>query len=310
MQDVNQNREHFVGGSDIPIIMGLSPYKTRWQLLKEKAGIEVSEFSGNRYTEYGNMMEPKIRGYINEISFGHFGHYCEDVKITGFLRGHVDGFDGYSILEVKTTSRKIKDVKKDCPDWLVQILFYMKLYGVDVGFLAIYQRPESFTLDFYENKLALHEICIDDHHGLLDKIYKEIESFWSDLQKLKENPFLTENDLQPHEVQVIGDKVVQLEQQLASFKALEAEYKDMKQELYNVMTKHDIKSWELPSGARITRVLPTESQEVEEIDYKTYYNDTLTDVANAWGVTTKKVDEKYTELKTKKGRAGYVKITM
>ena len=40
MQDVTKDRDKYVGGSDVPIIMGLSPFKTRFELAQEKAGIE------------------------------------------------------------------------------------------------------------------------------------------------------------------------------------------------------------------------------------------------------------------------------
>ena len=66
MQDsVKQDRDKYIGGSDIPIIMRLSPYKSRYDLLLEKAGYKEDTFEGNIYTEYGNTMEPKIREYIN-----------------------------------------------------------------------------------------------------------------------------------------------------------------------------------------------------------------------------------------------------
>ena len=42
--DVAEGRDKYIGGSDIPVIMGLSPFKTRWQLLLEKAGLEESSF--------------------------------------------------------------------------------------------------------------------------------------------------------------------------------------------------------------------------------------------------------------------------
>ena len=31
--DVSEDRDKYIGGSDIPVILGLSPFKTRWQLL-------------------------------------------------------------------------------------------------------------------------------------------------------------------------------------------------------------------------------------------------------------------------------------
>ena len=65
-ETVKQDRERYIGGSDIPIIMNLSPFKSRFDLLLEKAGYKKDEFSGNIYTEYGNAMESVIRDFINK----------------------------------------------------------------------------------------------------------------------------------------------------------------------------------------------------------------------------------------------------
>ena len=66
-ESVKQDREKFIGGSDIPIIMELSPFKSRFDLLLEKAGYKKNDFDGNVFTEYGNKMESKIRDHINLI---------------------------------------------------------------------------------------------------------------------------------------------------------------------------------------------------------------------------------------------------
>ena len=62
---VKEDRDKFIGGSDIPIIMNLSHFKTRWELLQQKAGLIEDDFKGNDYTDYGNIMEGYIRDYIN-----------------------------------------------------------------------------------------------------------------------------------------------------------------------------------------------------------------------------------------------------
>ena len=64
-ESVKQDREKYIGGSDIPVIMNISPYKSRFDLLLEKAGYKTDMFEGNIYTEYGNQLEPAIRDYIN-----------------------------------------------------------------------------------------------------------------------------------------------------------------------------------------------------------------------------------------------------
>ena len=67
-KSVNEDRDKYIGGSDIPIIMGISPFKTRFDLLLEKAGLKENDFTGNEYTEYGNVMESKIRDYVNKLT--------------------------------------------------------------------------------------------------------------------------------------------------------------------------------------------------------------------------------------------------
>ena len=68
MQDVTKDRSKYIGGSDIPAIMGISHFKTRFDLLLEKAQLQENQFDGNSYTEYGNELEPKIRDYCASSS--------------------------------------------------------------------------------------------------------------------------------------------------------------------------------------------------------------------------------------------------
>ena len=51
------DRIHRLGGSEIPSVMGISPFKTRWQLLQEKAGIIEPEVVDNKFVDYGMEME-------------------------------------------------------------------------------------------------------------------------------------------------------------------------------------------------------------------------------------------------------------
>ena len=94
-KSVEEDRNLYLGGSDVPIIMGLSPFKTYYQLLKEKVGIEQPEKVENPYIDYGNVMEGKIRDYINSLTSSQF---VEDKLIKGDIRCHVDGYDGKQII--------------------------------------------------------------------------------------------------------------------------------------------------------------------------------------------------------------------
>ena len=99
--DVSEDRSKYIGGSDIAVIMGISTFKRRWDLLLEKAGLKEDNFPGNLFTEYGHIMEPKIRDYINQSEEVAF---VPSRVVNGDIRCHTDGFNGECVLEVKTTS--------------------------------------------------------------------------------------------------------------------------------------------------------------------------------------------------------------
>ena len=117
MQDVKVDRNKYIGGSDIPAILGISPFRRRFDLLLIKADLLQNEFDGNEYTEYGNILEPQIRDYINAT---YNVNFREDKLINGDVRCHVDGYDGISILEIKTTSQ----VHDDVNDYKVYLILY------------------------------------------------------------------------------------------------------------------------------------------------------------------------------------------
>lgn len=195
MQDVRIDRNKYIGGSDIPTIMNISPFKKRFDLLLEKADLLENEFEGNVYTEYGNILEPKIREYINKLKNTN---YIEYKKIDGNIRCHLDGFNNESVLEIKTTSqirKKVSSYKK----YLVQLLFYMQEVKVDKGLLAVYERPKDFCEEFHEERLQVFDIDIKDYEELLKDINAAVKKFIEDLEKVKENPFIEEWELEEME---------------------------------------------------------------------------------------------------------------
>ena len=299
MQDVRIDRNLYIGGSDIPIIMGISPFKKRFDLLLEKAGLKENEFSGNEYTEYGNILEPKIREFINLKEKKPF---VEDKKIVGDIRCHVDGFNNKdTILEIKTTSQVHKSVD-EYKVYLCQLLFYMSVYEAKKGKLAVYERPKDFNEEFDEKRLTTYDINFKYYKELVEDILQAVDQFRKDLIKVKENPFITEEELQPKEVIELSNKVVELESKLLAFKELEKQYNNFKNELFNAMEEHNIKSWVTNNGTRITRIATTEDK-VEKIQE---FN------ADKFKEENEELFNKYVEEKeiTKKGKKGFVKITL
>lgn len=298
--DVTQNRNDFIGGSDIPIIMGISPFKSRWTLLQEKAGLVESTFHGNKYTEYGNIIEPQIRAYINRSRKKKFE---PNRVINGDIRCHTDGFNGECVLEIKSTSNTHEEVS-EYKIYLVQLIKYMEENHVKKGKLAVYERPEDFNPDFDPNRLSVFDISLKDYTELLSEVNEAIDQFRTDLAKLKENPLLTEQDFLPASdlMVTLSNKVIAFENQLSAMKTLEKMLKDAKKALFDEMVKHDVKSWETPSGTKITRVdgVPSTVEVVTEFDLEAFKEENPA------------LHDMYLRDVTKKnpGRSGYVKLTV
>lgn len=297
--DVTLDRDIYIGGSDIAVIMGLSSFKTRWTLLQEKAGLIEVAFHGNRYTLYGQKIEPQIRDYINRNRKKKFE---PNRVIDGDVRCHTDGFNGDCVLEIKSTSHIFPTVD-EYKVYLVQLVKYMEENKVKKGKLAVYHRPEDFDLLFEPERLQVFDIVLRDYTGLLAEINEEIDRFRFDLARLRENPLLTEQDFIGSNALVeLSNKVIAFENQLAAIKVIEQQLKDAKAALFDEMTKHDVKSWETPNGTKITRVdaVPGSVKLVTEFDTAAFKEENPA------------MYEMYLHEVEKKtaGRSGYIKITL
>ena len=296
-ESVKQDRYLYIGGSDIPCVMGISPFKKRFDLLLEKAQLKDNDFDGNEYTEYGNLMEEKIRDYLNSKEKKLF---LEDKVIKGDLRYHSDGFNGKTVLEIKTTS-KLHDNVNDYKVYLVQLLFGMQMHSVKKGKLAVYARPNDFNEEFNPDLLKTYDIDIKDYKDLLEDINQAIDQFRIDLLKIKENPFLTEEDLQPKEIIELSNKVIELEDKISSYKKLEEQYKEFKAKLFKAMQDHQIRKWTTNNNVQITRVDGSTDSIIKEEKFN----------EDKFKSENETLYKKYLEeVETiKKGRSGYLKIT-
>lgn len=307
MQDsVKQNRERYIGGSDIPVILGVSPYKTRFRLLLEKAQIEEDTFEGNEYTFFGNVMESKIRDYINSLDTVKEpyveGKYVEEDDNIG-IRCHTDGENKDSILEIKTTSEdNIHDRIEDYKVFFPQLLFYMMKRHKKNGHLAVYERPADMSEEFDPNRLHLYYCYLDDFKDEQFVISKEVMRFRQDLKKVKANPFISEEELLPDDLVTASNQIILMENQLAELKSLEAAIKSRKAELKELMVKYNVKTWQTPNGTKITLVPDGEDrEETEEYFDMEEFKEKHPKMFKTFNKTHKII---------KKGKTGFVRITL
>ena len=238
--NVTIDRHKYVGGSDLPTILGLNMKydKKPYDLALEKAGIIPNTFKGNEFTKYGQLMEPVIRDYINAL---YNVKYVEDTIVDedrGY-RGNTDGIDRNAdipILEVKTFGEEL-----DVDYYTPQCQFYMETFNQDACLLVGYKRPKDFymgvdydlesdnsyfNLEFDENNIVTHTIYRDSK--VWSKIERRIIAFKKGVEYLKEHKEnYTEDEFNKifygDDLLVATNKLTELESKLNTMQELETE---------------------------------------------------------------------------------------
>lgn len=308
--NIELNRDKYIGGSDYPTVLGINPYKKKEELAGEKAGIIENTFSGNVYTRYGQFAEPIIRNYLNETYNVNFQEdtFFEKVEDSLELRGNVDGYDKKlnTILEIKTTSKFNFDL------YQAQLNFYQRFIPNSKGLIIALERtPEMLAL--FENEeleklkdLILEQLSENNFKFLeLNKLKKkEKESIikncveFTDLINAVSLAGTIELNTLPQEY---TEYALDISREFLEFKKIEEQLKQKREQLFELMTDYNVKSIS-NDYATITRVDPKQDKE-----YKNYILNSeipphqLTDLIN------KKII--IVENKTRKGAKGFVKIT-
>lgn len=307
-ESVTQNRNKYLGGSDLPALFNVSPFKDCFTLAREKAGVIPAAFKGNEYTRYGQLLEPQIRDYINSIYELKFKENTNINEELG-LRSNCDGLDKEAglLLEIKTNAGD-KTTYEDVYDYILQMQMYMFQFNVEKGYLVQYKRPENFwsglnyetqyTDDYFNQnfdpeRISVMEIKRDDK--LIQQILSKAEKFWIDVERLKQNPEMNEQEF------YFGDNLVEyndtinklsvLEKELNRLSEMEKEAKTQREILYGLMEKVGVKTI-VTDALMITKVNPTITKTIDSKKLK----EEMPEIA-----------EQYTKISNKKG---YVKITV
>ena len=178
-------RVNYLGGSDIPAVLGMSRFKTALQVWGEKTGAIIPEdISDKLQVRLGNKLEAVVAEIFEEET-GKKLHRVNDVIIHqnyNFLRAHIDRrvVGEKSIVEIKTTSPwRIKEFEGyELPaDYILQTVFYMALSGADIGYVAVLLGNQSFKIK------TIHK----DRKLEADIISKSV-SFWKNYVEPKVMP--------------------------------------------------------------------------------------------------------------------------
>lgn len=99
-----EERRKGCGGSDVAAILGISPWKSAFQVYQEKRR-EVEAWQGNESTDWGKRMEPALRQWYSDVT-GRCVRVPEKIIFHSkypFMLASLDGFtDDKRIVEIKT----------------------------------------------------------------------------------------------------------------------------------------------------------------------------------------------------------------
>lgn len=170
-EEWRKHRMKGIGGSDAAAVMGMSPYKSPLQVYYEKTGqIEAEDLSENERIKWGNRLEGPVRdAFVEETGkpvieipaiLYHPDHPHMLANLDGLAEhsGIVYLKDGTTIdlTKLKGVNAAIFEAKsadkimgmffgdeKDGEDdtvpeyYLIQVMHYMAVTGLDVGYLAV-----------------------------------------------------------------------------------------------------------------------------------------------------------------------------
>jgi putative phage-type endonuclease len=149
-QDWQNYRENQIGlgGSDIAVILGVSPFKSKFEFWLESTGQKAKpDFSENEAIEWGNILEPVIRDKFREVTgFKVFkNNFVLQNDNHDFMVANLDGevidpsFSGRGVLEIKTTKEhRKKDWENGCPVYyMAQVQWYLGVTGYEYAYIAV-----------------------------------------------------------------------------------------------------------------------------------------------------------------------------
>lgn len=242
------DRRTGLGGSDSPVVLGVSPFKTRQELWQEKMGLVETKELTSPAIKRGNILEPIVADLYAAVT----GRKVEIVKqrIVHPQHHHIYAHIDRRIIDDKQHGPGVLEIK--CPGvavfnkckreglqeyYLIQLAHYLGVTGYRWGAFAVFSAEQWEILHF--------DVAPDKE--LIKIIFAEDNKFWEYI-KAGEEPPASEVKL---ELEPVGsseltnmDKVnptlwADMVQKYAEAKAMEDEAKALK-DLYEEKIKEEM----------------------------------------------------------------------
>ncbi len=221
-------RSKGIGASDAPIIMGVSPWKTRYQLWQEKTGRVKADKIGNWATQRGHDLEPKARAQYELETGNNCPPKLVEYAEAPFIRASLDGYDEKKniVLEIKCpgAADHQKAMAGNVPDkYWPQLQHQLMITGANV----------AHYYSFDGEKGVLIEVLPDMKYCAT--LYSELRKFWICVET-DTPPELTEKDYKI----IKSDHLNELAEQWKKTVSVINELKEKEEELREAITSHEL----------------------------------------------------------------------
>ena len=195
--DASESRGLSIGSSEIASVLGVSPYRSPFQLWDEKTN--GSSFTGNKYTKAGTFLEPAVVRFfedatgadivpvINDIRFTHpavkIATATPDRLYTRLREGELIR----GIVECKTTQINITDENEVPPAWFCQAQYQAEVFNA-------YQTAhggelcEEITIAWLVRGLEFRYAHFEVDHEFGAHLIERALQFWEDFVETGKAP--------------------------------------------------------------------------------------------------------------------------
>lgn len=246
-------RNSKIGSSDAPVIMGVSPYKTPYQLWQEKLGFSKTfvNYAMKRGTAYEEKARQKFESMTGLLMFPCVIFHPEHE----FMMASLDGMDleGKYVLEIKCNGKEDHELAKQgviSDKYFPQMQHQLSCRAFELGFY--------FSYDLENDEGVIVDVKPDASY-IKKMIYKE-QDFYESLSTF-EPPALTERDYQKRDDDIWNAAAQQYLQTRNALVKLEKQEKELKDALICMSGKSNM----MGGGIKLSKVMRKGSVSYAEI---------------------------------------------
>ena len=170
------SRRGGIGGSDVAAILGMSPWRSPYQVWADKTGRLPIDDTGNEFTHWGNILEPILAHELEDATgkkvYRQNKTYCHPKY--DFLRANIDrdiaGEPGF--LEIKTAMeyKSSEWVEDEVPaPYLLQVQHYMN----------VLDRPYCYFATLIGGHRFIYK-RVDRNQEVIDQVQAKLVRWWHD----------------------------------------------------------------------------------------------------------------------------------